>query len=243
MAWRRKRMGGLRRKNFRRKKWSNANLEKKIKAITLKNCETKQVSDWYENNNLYHNRTSFAMNRLLSLTQGVASPDAFNNSNNARIGDSVIARGIKVKLWFATKQDRPNCMFQIYAYSSNPAYPVNELHFWRGSNGGGGIMNRMVDAPNTNLVKIKKKFKIFSGPQYYMPVGGENPTPPNYEHSYFKEFYIPLNNRVIRYNDGGNAPKKDDINIAITAYDVTGTLQTDIIAHFTGSYTFYFKDP
>lgn len=242
MALRRKPFRRWRRRG-RRRRASTSNLERKITAITLKNCETKQVSDWFENIQLQHNRTNYTLNKLLKLQQGVLSPDAFNMPNQgqyARIGDSVIARGIKVKLWLSNKADRPNVMYNIYAYTANPVYPVNDLHFWRGSDGAGGNMNRMVDAPNTALVKIKKKLKVFSGASYY---NGATTSPNGREHSYFREFYIPLNNRKIIYNDGGNAPQKHDVNIAIVAYDAYGTLPADTIGSFTGSYTYYFKDP
>lgn len=228
-------------KTIEKKKWSHSSLAKKIKAISLQNCETKRASDWEENMSLNHNTTLYRQG-FLATNQGVTDPQGFAvTSFRNRVGDEIIARGIKFKFWLSNKADRPNVMYNIYLFSYPSQQTVSNSNFWRGTDGNGGTMNRMVDSPNPEKVTVLKQFKIFSGPSYY---NGATTSPNGREHSYFREFYLKLNNRKIQYrDDNGTLPKKTDIGMAVVVYDAYGSLITDNVASMAFSQTFYFKDP
>ena len=100
-------------------------LAKMIKRISLKQCETKNTHQIVENTDLYHNLETITTN-LLYTRQGINDNNTGTSSYAMRIGDSVIARGLQFKMWFATKDDRPNVMFKIvwfkYYTQSTPPY-------------------------------------------------------------------------------------------------------------------------
>lgn len=216
---------------------TNKNLNQKIKTISLRNCETKKSSHHQENEQLYHNRTDYGLG-LLATTQGFDSPEGYSEHIDNRIGDEIIARGMKFKFWISNKADRPNCMYKIIAYQYNTdSISMNDIKFWRGTDGNGGVMNRMLDQTNPMKIKVLKSYLIKSGPNYSIPENG-------HEHSKLKEFYLPLNNRKIKYREDGDArPLLKDIGFAIVVYDSYGTLVTDNIASYAYSITFYYKDP
>lgn len=212
-------------------------LARQMKTIALRQCETKIESQYEENNQLNHNRTYYLNNRLRTV-QAVNDPAGFGNATGSRIGDEIVARGIKFKFWMSNKADRPNVMYNIYIYRYNSLESPSDSTFWRGADGNGSVMNRMLDQPNPEKVKVLKKLVVYSKNQF-------QGTPPNgKEHSYFKECWLPLNNKKVEYRrDGGGVPKGTDIGVALVCYDSYGTLITDTIASFGFSHTLYFKDP
>ena len=231
-----------RKKRAPAKKKGLKNLENKIKTIALRQCETKLKSSTEENNQLNHNRTFFLSN-FLYTNQAVNAPEGFDNATGSRLGDEIVGRGIKFKFWLSNKSDRPNVMYNIYVFRYNTLENTTESVFWRGTNGQGGTMNRMLDQPNGSRIKVLKKIPVYSQSQY---VGVETTDNASFdkEHSYFRECWIPLNNKKIHYRrDESGVPKTWDIGVAIVAYDAFGTLSTDTIASFGYSHTLYFKDP
>lgn len=212
-------------------------LANQMKTIALKQCETKVSSDTAENIQLNHNTTHY-QGQFFGTTQGVQDPQGLLGAERNRVGDEIIARGIKLKWWLSNKGDRPNVMYNIYVFYYNTLDTLTNSMFWRGTDGQGGTMNRMLDNPNPERIKVLKKFVINSKSQF---VG----TAPNlYEHSQYRECYISFNNKKITYRrDQTTVPKGWDLGFAVVPYDAYGTLSTDNIASFAYSSTFYFKDP
>ena len=68
-----------------------------------------------------------------------------------------------------------------------------DAQFWRGTDGEGATMNRMIDAANTDKVKPLREFVVKSTQDYTTSGNGK-------EHSYFRELYVPLNNKKIQYS-------------------------------------------
>lgn len=212
-----------------------------MKTIALKQCETKVASDTAENLQLNHNGTYFKSNFLFTA-QGTGDPEGLNSNNRVRVGDEIIARGIKFKWWLSNKGDRPNVMYNIYVFYYNTLETPTVSTFWRGTDGVGGTMNRMLDNPNPDRIKVLKKFVVNSKSQY---VGVELDNPSfDREHSQYRECYLSFNNKKIVYRrDASGTPKTWDLGFAVVPYDSYGTLITDNIASFAWSSTFYFKDP
>lgn len=227
--------------NTRRKRKASkpktvAGLKRMIKSVSLKDQETKLSSNSDENVRLFHNGTEYRL-QLLRTTQGTANPNGFLENTENRIGDVVLARGIKFRFWFSNQQDRPNVMYRVYVfwYNSNNAN-LADNQFWRGTDGDGAQMNRMIDAANADKVKPLREFVVKSTQDYTTSGNGK-------EHSYFRELYIPLNNKKIQYRaDGSSRPEFQDIGFCVVPYDTFGTLTTDLIGTMAYSHTFYYKD-
>lgn len=212
-------------------------LKQLIKSVSLKDSETKLSSHTEENLRLFHNGSVYREG-LLATSTGTENPQGFSEHASNRIGDEILARGLKLRFWLSNVEDRPNVMYKITAFWYNTDSTVlSDGLFWRGTDGDGGTMNRMIDAANTYKVTPLKNLMVRSGPNYSIPQNGK-------EHSYFTECYIPLNNRKIKYRvDNNNRPQFKDIGFQIVAYDAFGTLSTDQVAHFAYSSCLYFKDP
>lgn len=213
------------------------NLAKMMKSVALKQCETKVASDTAENLQLTHNGTYYRSNFFFTA-QGTADQQGLDSNPRCRLGDEIIARGIKFKWWLSNKGDRPNVMYNIYVFYYNTLESPTNSTFWRGTDGVGGTMNRMLDNPNPDRIKVLKKFVVNSKSQY------EGVAPNLFEHSQYRECYISFNNKKITYRrDSSGTPKGWDLGFAVVPYDAFGTLTTDNIASFAWSSTFYFKDP
>ena len=105
----------------------------------------------------------------------------------------------------------------------------------------GATNNRFLDHPNTDRVKILRKFVIQNRQNYNITDGGNNRV-----HTCYREIYIPFHNRKIKYdNDTGNGdvPMLKDIGICVTAFDATNSLASDEVGYWTASSQLYFKDP
>lgn len=223
-----------------RKKTNSKTLTNRIKAISLKQCETKRSTRHAENINLSHNVTYYIDN-LFKTEQGTTNPSGTSIVNN-RVGNEVIARGLGIKLWISNKSDRPNVMYKVLLVQ-HPTRLVgtgmNDAILWQGVDGYGGVMNRMIDHTAVNRVKVIKSFT-------FQPTKEANysQNPEKFEKSRLLDFYVPLNNRKVTYNlDNGYVSSFSDMALCLVAYDAYGTLQTDILGSFAYNIRFYFKDP
>lgn len=216
---------------------TTSQLTQKIKSVSLSTSETKMSNHHVENIQLWHNRTNYRVG-LLASTQGLEAPQGLQENSENRVGDEIIARGLKFKIWVSNKVDRPNILYKLFCFKYNTdTTSMTDAIFWRGTDGDGGDMNRMIDSSNPMRIKLLKSYKLKSGPNYSIPDNG-------HEHSLLKEFYVPLNNSKIKYRvDGGNRPRFTDVGFAIVAYDAFGTLATDNIASYAYAISLYFKDP
>lgn len=248
-----------RRSNYRKKRpakkssKTTQNLTRMMKTVSLRQCETKKSSIYNPNTiRLYHNLANYQSN-LLQTTQGVQDPQGTTEGTLNRLGDEVLARGIKLKFFTQNSSDRPNVMYRIMVFwyntivdSGGGAPALDDTFFWSGTDGNGGNMNRMLDRPNTDRVKVlvdkiytpayQGNFSLQSG------AGTANVGP--YDKTNYHEYWIPLNNRKIKYNgDNSQFPRFKDIGLAVVAFDATTTSQIDGLGGYQFSTTFYYKDP
>lgn len=232
-----KRRRVTRRTNRKKTVVTKKNLHKEMKKVALRQCETKLSNQTNENQQLYHNRTNY-ISGLFATNQGTQDPEGLEFNTRNRVGDEIIARGMKFKWWLSTKTDHPNVMYNIYVFYYNTLETPTDSNFWRGTNGVGGVMNRMIDAPNPERIKILKKFTVQPKAAFY------EPAPNGKEFSQYRECWLSFNNKKITYRrDNVTQPKGWDLGFAIVPYDSYGSLATDNIASFAFSTTLYFKDP
>lgn len=233
--------GGYARKRRPRKtKAPIKKLAAQMKTIALRQTETKKSLFQQENIQFNHNTTLY-IDKLFATTQGLANPDGYNNQfQNQRVGDEIIARGAKFKFYLLNKQDRPNVHYHLYFFLYNTQLSgtsLNDSQFWRGTDGIGGNMNRLVDTPNPERIKILKTMKVGGN---YTNAGAFN----GKEKGHYREIWVPFRNRKIRYRkDGSDVPMGWDFGCAIVAYDQFSSGPLDTIASHAMSYCLYFKDP
>lgn len=212
-------------------------LTKLLKNISLKNAETKYKIQTVENAQLYHNAGTTStgnyvlLSNLLQTNQG--------QTQNTRLGDEVVGRGLSIKLWLSAKNDRPNVLFRVILFTTPPdqASSAAPTSLFMGENG-----NKIIDNITTDRYNVifNKVIKIKTG-DFSLETGATLR-----ESSMFFKKYINLKNRKIVYQvDNGAVPKYSNncMSIAVIPYDAFGTLTTDNIASCACITKFYFKDP
>jgi len=219
-------------------KTSTKSLVSLIKRVSLKQTETKYTHISEENIQLYHN--SYSLKRdLLATSQGITDTGTGTSVLSNRVGDEVIARGLSIKLWVANKSDRPNVMYRFIVFkfqSSLSSISAGDIFK-------SGTGNKIMDDINKEVVTVlyQKIFNVQTGfSAFSSAVSGD--TDGREAHKYLN-FYIPMKDKKIHYNDGGQVPKFVNYAWALLPYDSYGTLTSDNIASYTYQYKFYFKDP
>ncbi len=217
------------RKNYKKRTYSKS-LVKAVKAITLKQSETKHKTVTFQNQNLNHNSIDDfkEQNPLRALDQGI--------DEHQRIGDEIIGKYINYKIWLSNKSDRPNVLYRIVVYRCpKDESETNHLNIYEGVS-----PNKMIDYINTEkytplfqkFVKITNDTSLESGATLR-------------ETSKLISFSINLKNQKIKYENSTGFPKyqRDQIRLSITPYDAYGTLTSDIIASYAMTARVYYKDP
>lgn len=210
----------------------------KIKRVSLAQSETKTngLSSAQAGINMFHNKTHYVTN-LLATTQGVTANPGTDEIDN-RIGNEVVARGVKIQLQFITDPAHPNfnMRFFVFRYESNEA-PL-DANFWVGPAGAGGNQNRMLDFADTRNVTILKSFTVQN--RNVLPVNPDQKT----VHNVYRDVWIPLKNKKIKYDSNDSkTPKYTTLGMCAVCFDANNTLETDIIAFWNYSTRFYYKDP
>lgn len=209
-------------------------LVKKIKAVSLAQCETKTASQTERSVTLYHNLTHYVPN-LLACNQGVTNNPG-NIEQDNRIGNEVVARGLKLRLQWITSPQRPNFNMRFYVFRYETGSAPSDAMFWSGPSGAGANQNRMIDFPHSNNVTILKSFLIQNRNTIY--------TTANTVHNEYRDVWIPMNNKKIKYVEtDSNEPKYTTIGMCCVCYDANNTLQTDALAYWSYTTKFYYKDP
>ena len=92
---------------------------RRIKSVMLRACETKESTQYTSTlQQLFHDRTYYT-GQLLATTQGFTAGDGVADATNNRIGDQVIARGLKFKVYIENEAARPNVMYRIFLFKYN----------------------------------------------------------------------------------------------------------------------------
>lgn len=230
------------RKPLRRKRRfgrSRRPLARLVKNVMLKATETKRSSQYTQTPQvLFHNKTYYA-GKLLATAQGVTDPHGADAAGLNRIGDEVIGMGISLRFFLENIKDHPNVIYKVYVFRYNTLEsPITDTYFWQGLDGSGSNMNRTLDKPHTDRLKILKSMTINP---YIGSMGGNG-----FDSAKTKMFqmWIPLGNRKITYNaDGASSTRFTDIGFAVLAYDAVNTTEITELCNLQWQSTFYYKDP
>lgn len=212
-------------------------LASKIKNISLKNCETKIASQSADSVNLYHNVTHFVPNLLNSHQAHSGGNNPGTERLYNRIGNEVIARGLKLRLQWICDPQHPNMNLKFFVFRYESGKTLSDANFWVGPAGAGANQNRMIDFVDTREVTLLKSFTVQNRNKLPIDAG-------DHVNNVYRDVWIPLNNKKLKY-DGNNSdePKYTTIGMACVAFDANNTLQSDIIQYMSYTSRFYFKDP
>lgn len=227
-----------RKRRYRKKRYGKRWFNRQRKSVLrnmLSYAETKFKTIQLDNTQLRHN------------VGGPAGPVVYGNllrsdpgvGQNGRIGDSVYAVGLSLKMWLSTKSDRPNVMFRVMIIQTptdqiNTGNPAN---LWRSINN-----NRTIDFVNTDVYRVvyNKILKITHGDTSFEPESTLH------EVSKYHKVYIPLKRKLSYQTDTGGTPvpkqSRNCLSLVIMPYDAYGTLELDVIASMSMAGKFYYKD-
>jgi len=224
------------RKRAGRYRGRHQTLYRAIKQISLQQTETKMSNQKVVGTDLFHNLTHYYTN-LLATGQGVTDPVGTSQDSRNRIGSDVKAIGLRMKNQIISTPGRPNCNYLVYIFWYRSGTTLSDANFWSGPSGAGATNNRMLDHPRPSKFRIIKKILIQNLNNY--DAGGTA----DRVHTVYRETWIPLKLRTIRYDQDSEFPAMMDIGMAVTAFDANNTGQTDQLADNNFASTFYFKDP
>jgi len=216
---------------------SKSKLVALIKKTMLKTCETKNVPFAHSKLEIYHNSGSPASGRILPTPYELDGPNqqpAQGMSEQQRIGDSIITRGIKVRLLLGQKLDRMNVTFKIVVVRCSTGYaPTTIAQMFDNQTG-----NIMLDSLNTDRLKVvyNKTIKKNISPQLDV-VGGAK------ELTHFHKFYIKTQRKINYVADIGKDFDKYKHYLYVFSFDAFGTLVTDNLSYVQGYSNLYYKDP
>lgn len=225
-----------RNRGYRRGKFRPTSLVKKIKSVSLSQCETKVSSISEKSVTLFHNQTHYQPNLLFCQQGTTANPGNIETDN--RIGNEVVARGVKIRMQWITAPQRPNFNMRFYVFRYETGDTPTDAMFWSGPSGAGADQNRMIDFPHTNNVTILKTFLVQNRNNIYTgdTINGVN--------NCYRDVWIPLNNKKIKYVETNSGePKYTTIGMCAVCYDANNTLETDALAYWSYTSKFYYKDP
>lgn len=216
---------------------STSRLVRIINDVSLRKAETKESHNINEDIQLYHNVENIKYS-LLYTQQSIGDSDTGLSNYSCRVGNEVVARGLSIKLWIATKKDRPNVMFRIIVFRYRADTTVGSVYKTQGST---NCMIKDVDTQKITVLKAKRININMATTQF---VHADQSSWAGKEAHRLVKFWIPMKNKKLRYKeDNSGSPKYTDIGVSIVPYDSFGTLQTDNLASYAIIHKFYFKDP
>ena len=217
------------------------NLVRLIKNVQLKSCETKRSCNFQEGIVCRHNSTAYVLN-MLHTTQGDTQAPGMATSWSNRIGDEIIPKGMLCKFHYLSAVTRPNITGVVYLFQYKAGTTINDANFWRGPMGAGGQMPRLIDQPDTNNIRVLKKYKLQNrtANSYIQATGGQTQ---RLTGAFFDFYYKFSPKHKVKYDANSFVPKWRDLGLAFVFYDANNTATSDDIGYMSYSSTFYFKDP
>ena len=218
----------------KKKKAADMNIQQMSKMMTkiqLKNCETKYKTIALDKQELYHNKLYNFSTNLWTCLPGQGDTDG------SRDGDQINLTGLKFRLMFGQKLDRPNVTFKVYIVEYDDVLsgdPTTYADFYHNI-----TANGLLDPVQSKRWKIRKAFTLKNSK------GSVAIETANKEYVRALELWLPYRKLVNFRADASslavNLPQH--LNIICLAYDAYGTVSLDNIGYWQGAVTAYFKDP
>lgn len=227
-----------------------------MNQILNRRTETKYFDIGVENQQLYHN-TGFGVG---VPPFPIASINAFFNpwaliqlgtARENRVGDKITPRGMKLNLWLAPKDDRPNIMMRIIVCSLpkvfNAAVVGTQFNPFQLPNSGimGNTMlypldkDKGVKAFYDRVITLNVGFSASSAGTSVAPSANNIRREPHV----YKSLWIKRKRaRDIVFDTTSSTIVNKPLAVYVIPYDSFGTLTTDNIASVAGFMRMYYKD-
>lgn len=216
-----------RRGPFRKKRFMQRNIARIARSVVLRAAETKTKPHSWGKMELYHN--SLSMVTELNQLQGLPQQ---GNDDHSRNGDSILARGWKIRMLIGNKADRPNVTYRIVVVARTTPSTPGYAHIFNNVSGNGLLDN--VDK-DTNTILYQKWYKPNRGFVDSSETGA-------------REFTLPYKfwlgrRKTYKFDSAGYLSNDSKVWLCVLAYDAYGTLTTDNIAYVQLWTDFIYKDP
>lgn len=248
-----KRKRGMYRKKSRRGRFARRrgarSFRSRVTQVLMKKTETKYFDIGVQNVELYHNCGEF-----ITLFPGytTAIVDWFNpwskivkgTNRLNRIGDRITPRGISIKMFLATKQDRPNTGYRVIValLPKVVAGTITTARFepFQIPNSGTCANNMILPADHDQGIK-------FLYDRLYKPTTDQvsnvdGPSTKKERTRVVKLWIKSKRSRDIIYDTTSADIVNKPLAIFVIPYEQYSTLETDNIASVTGTMRMYFKD-
>lgn len=209
---------------------SGATFRKKVariaKTVALRQQETKHYHQSIASGQaIYHNTWSTIRDNLITVPS--------NGANDNRTGDEITLRGIKLYIYTEHPIDRPNVNWRIVIGRLAP----NASGLVRGKGITGRTLNDPLDMDYYQKIHVDKRFNIKCD-TYGDGVGSNRK-----QYSRCTTIWLPLNNYKYRFENHSTTAGRDwELQLGMTAFDVDGTLTSDILGTVSIASVLYFKD-
>lgn len=232
----------------RRTRTRKGSFQKRVKKVILKTAETKYFDIGIENEQLYHNSGSFEL-----LFPGfIIAIDAWFNpwldivkgtSRFQRVGDKLIARGIKINLMLFNKNDRPNTKIRVIVASlpKSVAGTVTSSRFDPFQIANSGAMGNNMLKPADTDKGVRFMYDKIHTIANQLPGAPSNFS--NKEVTKVVKLWIKAKGNITYdTTDGANLVNRP-IAVYCIPYEQYSTLNTYNIASCAGFMRMYYKDP
>lgn len=233
-----------------RKKWRRRTLRRKpatrklapktalavrkiVKAQMNKVIETKR-NDYFNEpfpaTTYYHNTWYTHDFNALYCDQGVRDEEDVTSNN--RIGDSIYAKNLTIKLLITKYFDRPNVMIRILVLKVKSGLALGNptIH-----NQVGNVIVNPVNMELPNLISVVYDQTFTSNNNVANQISGTRDT------KFFWKKSFPINKRI-KYPDSSTDPSHYTYRVYTALYDSQGSLTTDNVGRFSYFRSLYFQD-
>lgn len=219
-------------------------LKARVSRILRKKSETKFVEAAEENIQLYHNvgksvayigasnPYAIIFNPWASISQGT--------SRYQRVGDRIYPVGMRLNLWLANKNDRPNVTYRVIVGYYKSKINPDTGNKWSGVNekicgSGSNNLNNLIDPERFRAIKDKL---------YHLENGvAENAAGAGKETHRRINMWISRKKKTEVIYDANANIINSPLAVFVIPYDSYGTLVTDNISSCAYASRLYFKDP
>lgn len=224
--------------------------QSRVKRVLMRTSETKFYQGAKENLNLYHNNGTVGV--LLDTDQHAVLFNPWKDIVSGtgqfqRIGDKIMPRIMTIRLWLATKLDRPNVIFRIivcrlpkiYGTTATTGGNLNIFREDDSSLKSGNNLTRYIDNDKGVRAYYDRCITVNTPGLVNSSSGGAVVS--REVHRLVKISVKRKKSSPIVYQPGGEIVN-NPLAVYVLPYDSYGTLLTDNIASCAFTYRIYYKD-
>lgn len=205
-----------------------------VKSQMSKVIESKILDNWLEPSQpftLYHNVPYVLENDVFFATQGITDTESAPSN---RIGDSIYARNVQMKLLATCFNTRPNTQFRLTIVKTKSG-GSGLTNPWQHPNCN-NILLCPVDTENPEIVSV-----VYDQVLTPIQTGPGNIGASGQDKKIFFRYNLPVNRKIKYDNNAGNC-NSHSYKVFIGAYDTQATTTFDNVARFSWFRRTHFLD-